>query len=87
MTHAPKSLEALKPGIKNTNEVFSKQTTAGVDKLAWLLRISVKGSATDFSGSERFQKIDALARDLSVLKVVADSLDNMSELVSGKHFQ
>ncbi len=45
----------------------------------------MKGTATDFSGSknEILQKIDALARDLSVLKAVADSLDKaMSELVS-----
>ena len=79
-----KVIRSFEASIKNTSEVFSKQTTAGVDKLAQVAT-DLKGSATDFSGSKKeiLQKIDALARDLSVLKAVADSLDKaMSELVS-----
>lgn len=80
-TKVSKSFEA---SIKNTSEVFSKQTTAGIDKLAQAA-MDLKGSATDFSGSKKefLQKIDTLSRDLSALKAVADSLDKaISELVS-----
>ena len=79
-----KVIRSFEASIKNTSEVFLKQTTAGVDKLAQVAT-DLKGSATDFSDSKKeiLQKIDTLARDLSALKAVADSLDKaMSELVS-----
>lgn len=71
-----KVIKSFEYSTKNTSEAFSKQTSAGVDKLVQAAT-DLKGSATDFSGSKKeiLQKIDTLAGDLSSLKEVANSIE------------
>lgn len=79
-----KVIKSFESSTRNTSEQFSKQTTAGVEKLVQAAT-DLKGSATDFSGSKKeiLQKLGTLAGDLSALKVVADCIDNaVSGLVS-----
>ena len=79
-----KVIKSFESSTMNTSEQFSKQTSAGVDKLVQAAT-DLKGSATDFSGSKKeiLQKIDTLAGDLSSLKEVANSIEKaVSSLVS-----
>ena len=77
-----KVIKSFEYSTKNTSEQFSKQTTAGVEKLVQAAT-DLKGSATDFSGSKKevLQKLGTLAGDLSALKVVADCTGLVSESV------
>ena len=61
-------IKSFEYSTKNTSEQFSKQTLTGVEKLVQAT-MDFKESTTDFSGSKKeiFQKIDALAGDLSCL--------------------
>lgn len=79
-----KVIKSFEYSTKNTSEQFSKQTSAGVDKLVQAAT-DLKGSASDFSGSKKeiLQKIDTLVGDLSSLKAVANSIEKaVSSLVS-----
>lgn len=79
-----KVIKSFEYSTRNTSEQFSKQTTAGVEKLVQAAT-DLKGSATDFSGSKKeiLQKIDTLVGDLSSLKAVANSIEKaVSSLVS-----
>jgi hypothetical protein len=71
-----KVIKSFEYSTKNTSEAFSKQTSAGVDKLVQAAT-DLKGSASDFSGSKKeiLQKIDTLAGDLSSLNTVANSIE------------
>ena len=79
-----KVIKSFESSTMNTSEQFSKQTSAGVDKLVQAAT-DLKGSASDFSGSKKeiLQKIDTLAGDLSSLNTVANSIEKaVSSLVS-----
>ena len=79
-----KVIKSFESSTMNTSEQFSKQTSAGVDKLVQAAT-DLKGSASDFSGSKKeiLQKIDTLAGDLSCLNTVANSIEKaVSSLVS-----
>lgn len=79
-----KVIKSFESSTMNTSEQFSKQTSAGVDKLVQAAT-DLKGSASDFSGSKKeiLQKIDTLVGDLSSLNTVANSIEKaVSSLVS-----
>ena len=79
-----KVIKSFESSTMNTSEQFSKQTSAGVDKLVQAAT-DLKGSASDFSGSKKeiLQKIDTLAGPLSPLNTVANSIQKaVSSLVS-----
>lgn len=79
-----KVIKSFEYSTKNTSGQFSKQTSAGVDKLVQAAT-DLKGSASDFSGSKKeiLQKLGILAGDLSSLKAVANGIEKaVSGLVS-----
>lgn len=79
-----KIIKSLEYSTKNTSEVFSKQTSASIDRLVQTA-MDLKGSATDFSCSKKefLKKIDILSGDLSSLKEIANKLEkSASGLVS-----
>lgn len=79
-----KVIESFEATTKNTGDLFSKQTSNNVERLVQTTT-DLKGYVTDFSASkmEILHKIDALAGDLSALKMMADSIKkDVSDFVS-----
>ena len=79
-----KVIKSFEYSTKNTSEQFSKQTSAGVEKLIQSAT-DLKGSATDFSSSKKeiLQNLDTLFGELSSLKVITNNIEKaVSGLVS-----